>query len=115
MRILFLDDDEFRHDVFAEKAIDHDVLHVRSAKEAISAMKKERFDLACLDHDLGTKDTGYDVAVAIEGGFCHPPLSVIVHSYNPVGSTRMVYAIRRKTNAIALPFGPGMYTNIGKP
>lgn len=113
MRILFLDDDEFRHNTFADKAKAHSVIHVRTAKEAISALKKERFDLACLDHDLAEPITGYAVAVAIEEGRCIAPREVVVHSYNPIGADRMVYAIKRAgVFAYAKPFGPGMYNTL---
>jgi len=99
MRVLFLDDDEGRHALFKQASIGHDVLHVRTAVEAIDAMKRERFDLAALDHDLGGRqfvdsdeeETGYQVAKAVE---TIPedkwPLRIIVHSYNQEGARRMV-------------------------
>jgi hypothetical protein len=46
----------------------------------------------CLDHDLGTEETGYDVLVwAVER--CILPKKVQLVTMNPVGRKRMVVAL----------------------
>ena len=53
MKILFLDDMEIRHKAFARAAIGHEVIAVKTAQEAIQALREEpRFDYVSLDHDL---------------------------------------------------------------
>lgn len=98
MKILFLDDDETRHQTFRRKSIGHDVTYVYCVKDAIRALDSNRFDVASLDHDLGGKQlvtsdgvepTGYLVAkhIATMSGF--RPKEVIIHSYNQVGARNM--------------------------
>lgn len=66
-------------------------LHVRTAKDAIEAIKSGRVRKVSLDHDLGDPGfgTGYDVAKFIEESAFNgsiSPLQVSVHSANPVGA-----------------------------
>ena len=98
MKILILDDDENRHTLFDLNYRGHELIHVRTAAEAIGFLKSETFDVACLDHDLGgmqmvdswgTEPTGYDVAKWIA---MHPerkPKLIYIHSYNPDGARNM--------------------------
>ena len=49
------------------------------------------------DHDLGTKKTGYDIAVMIEKMAYHKKIHRIaweVHSANPVGRDRIISAMK---------------------
>jgi hypothetical protein len=105
MRILFLDDDERRHEEFRKHAAGHYVLHVYTAAAAIKSLTLEpRFDVASLDHDLELlhygKDadgygTGMEVAefIRIMPRDLRPGL-VVIHSWNPGGSQRMARALR---------------------
>lgn len=102
MKILFLDDDEQRHDAFRRESIGHDVRHVRTVEQAIKALREHGpYDVASLDHDLGREHYasgpghGYDVAVFLEEHTALCPPTVIVHSYNPNGARRMLAALQR--------------------
>lgn len=54
MRVLILDDDDERHQYFAEIYGGQEVVHVRKYSEALSALDSQRpFDVIQLDHDLG--------------------------------------------------------------
>lgn len=92
-------------------------LWVETAEEAIKWLKTKRVLFASLDHDLspphyessgklhvpGSKGTGYEVAEFLEfsarspGGDPEvlPPHGVRVHSMNPEGSKRMIFAITK--------------------
>lgn len=98
MRILVLDDMETRHRVFRQCFIGCDTVHVETAQQAISALRKgPRFDLAHLDHDLteehydaynagrpvtdegtGMEVVNFIVAMTEEAR----PKQVVVHSWN---------------------------------
>jgi CheY-like chemotaxis protein len=97
MRILVLDDEQYRHDEFARRFTGHDVTHVRMVHEALDALRGPRFDLAQLDHDLGSGDgTGRDVAEFIAAmPESHRPSFVSVHSFNPPGARLMVAILLR--------------------
>lgn len=69
-------------------------LHVRTAKEAIEAIRSGRVAVASLDHDLGGEEngTGYEVAkfveeAAFQGALA--PMNLSVHSANPVGASNI--------------------------
>ena len=68
-------------------------LRVKTAAEAIDAIRRGGVSMVSLDHDLGDGNgTGYEVAKYIEesafnGGLI--PMEVRVHSANPVGRANM--------------------------
>jgi ActR/RegA family two-component response regulator len=97
MRILVLDDEQYRHDGFAMRFAGQDVTHVRTVAEAFKALDGERFEMACLDHDLGSGDgTGLDVAERIAAMTREArPRYVLVHSFNPPGARRMVATLKQ--------------------
>ena len=69
-------------------------LHVRTAKEAIEAIKSGRVSEISLDHDLGGEEngTGYEVAKFIEEAAFQgalAPMRLVVHSANPVGANNI--------------------------
>lgn len=69
-------------------------MHVRTAKEAIEAIKSGRVAEASLDHDLGGEEngTGYEVAKFIEEAAFQgalAPMRISVHSANPIGRNNM--------------------------
>jgi len=106
MRILFLDDDDLRHEVFAEqaKAGGHEAFHARTLGEFMGLTDGKHFDEIWLDHDLndfqheskwtdmyGTgEQTGVDAArwLAVQLPE-HRPAKVVIHSWNPTGANRM--------------------------
>lgn len=107
MRILYLDDDPYRHATFAYTAD-----RARTAQEAIRLLKESPFpyDLVSLDHDLADEhyasfhkgempvdSTGYDVACYIEQMPEHLlPRWVNTHSFNPAGRARIMAAVRNR-------------------
>ena len=51
MKILLLDDDPVRHDVFGDRWADDDLTHASTYAAAIAALQLERFDRVALDHE----------------------------------------------------------------
>lgn len=125
MRILFLDDSQPRHDAYRSWTIGHVVEHVHTVRQALAALKGERFDLASLDHDLceassigqpATEPTGYDAAMALaEMPAERRPRAVAVHSMNPAGASRMVEALEgHVTRVYRAPFSQPSVFNVLK-
>lgn len=79
------------------KPADFDVW-LRTADAAIKALRVGGVTHISLDHDLGEEKTGYDVAKFIETE-AHSkrlaPLTVSVHSANPVGRKNIQAAIEK--------------------
>jgi len=113
MKILVLEDDierieEFRKRFQNVKGIEN-VDFCYSAKVCIELLKKEKYSLIFLDHDLGDKvfvnsneqNTGAEVARWIEQNPLESGQSVIIHSVNPSGAKYMMSAIK---GAIHVPF-----------
>jgi len=106
MKILVLDDNETRLRLFRQKFIGHEILCVRTVKEAIKTLKKEGFDAVFLDHDLGGKEnvasgpeTGYEVAYWLSKHPEKKPPQIVIHSFNTVGSRNMHALIPEATIA----------------
>lgn len=115
MRMLFLDDEQWRHD--GQRVMQshrYAIDHVYNVTQAISALKETCYDLVSLDHDLqedhyrtdqpsGT-GTGLEVAryIAANPSCC---ARVIVHSLNDVGARRMITELHAAgVSAIRMPF-----------
>lgn len=67
-----------------------------TAQEAIFMLKSGKVEEISLDHDLGTEDTGYDVALWIEEAAFSGQLNRIkwnIHSNNPSGASRIRAAL----------------------
>lgn len=110
MRLLLLEDDLLRISEFERRAKEHKLALtvVSSATACIRLLeiglekKTVKYDLICLDHDLGGeifvdtkhKNTGSEVARWISE---HPEsvkgALVVVHSFNPAGAKNMVSLI----------------------
>jgi hypothetical protein len=106
MRELFLDDDELRHEVFAEqcKARGNEPSHAHTLDEFMGMTDGKHWDIVHLDHDLNDfsfvskwtdmygdgEQTGVDAArwLAVQLPE-HRPSKVIIHSWNPSGAARM--------------------------
>ena len=112
MHVLFLDDDEARHQVF-KKAIDGlgmDVTYVYTAKDAIAELEAHHFDIFFSDHDLGGRiyvdpedsNTGSQVARWLHINPDHLPTKIILHTFNKAGAD---YMLGYLLNAQWIPFG----------
>jgi CheY-like chemotaxis protein len=105
MRILILDDDDARHDIWRDSftKAGHDVVNVHTIAEFEDAIAGPRFDLIFLDHDLNDFSKKYQSVT--KGGYkltgkaaCHAirtlttgkqPRTVIIHSWNEEGALDM--------------------------
>lgn len=115
-RVLILEDNKFRNDLFREKLGGKCRLHMhKKAWPAIEAAKTLKFDLILLDHDLGgrqyvTEDaengTGYDVAKELPNTI-NKDTPVVIHSGNPVGAQNMLAVLGR--TAVYIPFGTDLF------
>lgn len=122
LKVLFLDDDQQRHDSFtkelkrrgidAELAEVHFAYSIWDAKEELQT-KDEAFDIAFLDHDLsgqqmvmqregtGTIVAEYIAAMPQE----QQPKLVVVHSFNATGAQRMMKILQAaKISCLYIPF-----------
>lgn len=120
MRVLVLDDEEYRHFIFNIKYQGHDLKSVYSADEAIAALDGDAtYDIVQLDHDLADvhykeakpgalgEKTGVDVAVHIARYMDRSkvPARVIVHSLNGPGACYMRDLLRDAgMNVVYIPF-----------
>ena len=76
---------------------DHYDVHVKTAEEAIEALKTKLVTHISFDHDLGQEKTGYDVAKYIEKRAWQgilPRVKWEVHTQNPVGRDNITNAMR---------------------
>lgn len=107
MNVIFLDDDQERHDAFEKQSVGDVVFHVYNVPEFRTLFRTGVvFDIAYLDHDLGDFDgggynftsveiTGLDAVkflVALKEDGKEVPF-VVVHSWNPIGAKRMCDAL----------------------
>ena len=70
---------------------------LKTCKATITMLMMHDIEVLSLDHDLGTKDTGYDVLLWIEQAVAlarYNPPKLLVHSANPVGRDKMFQAIK---------------------
>ncbi len=111
---LVLDDDRNRHNYFRDRFNDSDKKfiadHVLTAEQCIEAIKKKKYVLIFLDHDLSgevfvdvnRKDTGSEVARWISK---NPDrienCKVFIHSFNEEGANHMAGLIPNSTKAPA--------------
>ena len=121
MNILFLDDDEIRHEMFEKWVIKGiQATTTKSYKEFIAVAPLKNWDIIFLDHDLGVEDqmciphvtnrfpTGSDVArYMIENDI--KAKKIIIHSYNSVGAANMINIFKEiGVTAIYHPFDAGL-------
>ena len=125
MNILFLDDDEIRHEMFwrwthQTERHDYYTTKVHSYKQFTEIAPTKNWDIIFLDHDLGVEDqmciphvtnrfpTGSDVArYMIENDI--KAKKIIIHSYNSVGAANMINIFKEVgVTAIYHPFDAGL-------
>lgn len=112
MKILILDDDDKRHEIFDLMLKGHQVTHARRYRDFFVSMSKERPDLVYLDHDLdlAARDpsvyrtqngslkafTGLDAARLLAAlPKKNRPNFVVVHSMNSSRSQDIVKVLAR--------------------
>lgn len=108
MKVLVLDDDVARQKQFQRQWIGHDITVVATVAETIECLKKEKWDIAFLDHDLDGKayissgpGTGYEVAQWLTKHPQRKPVLIVIHSFNKVGVLEMNLLL---IEAIIAPF-----------
>lgn len=70
---------------------------VLNYKEAITKLKRTKFSIIDLDHDLGEEKTGYDICkYIIENDIQFDKIRI--HTSNPVGRDNMIQLLERYTN-----------------
>ena len=115
LELLFLDDNHARHGLLKTWCKNAD--HCYDYDGCINLLKRKRYDVVSLDHDLGEEDelcipgvtnkcmTGTDVAKFI-AKLVQKPRFAIVHSYNPVGAASMETILSEAgIKTIRVPFG----------
>lgn len=119
MRILFLDDDRRRHELFREWAQakgQMNVTHAYTADGAAEYMAENDYNLVFLDHDLADEHYGSGLGERPGDGtglarwmvdHWRSSGRVVVHSWNPDGAGRMV-ALLAPWKAVHVPFGPAL-------
>lgn len=122
MEILFVDDMEIRHVKARSRFIGEVFTSAYTAKEAISKMSKQLYDVVCLDHDLSEAHyleafegnipsligSGTEIAEWMAGAefpVGNKPGLVVLHSLNPAGRKRMYDFLHyAKFNVKEMPF-----------
>lgn len=104
-KILILEDDMNRMKQFKVKFRGHSIYHFDNANEAIEELKRTKFDLICLDHDLGGKQMEWDednngMMVAEYLKENPQECKTVVHSFNNIRGPLMADII---TNAVYIP------------
>lgn len=116
MKILFLDDNQYRIFVAISKlGDDNEISIVMTAQEAIEMLEKHVFDVVYLDHDLGGKvyqssdeeNCGMEVVRWIIKNL--PPIGkIVIHSWNIPAAMRMKEMLwRAGYNVVQSPFYAG--------
>ena len=77
----------------------YEIRIAKSYDEAVSELHRFRYDVICLDHDLGDGPTGYDLCKYIIAKNIYCP-EYRIHTSNPVGRKNMTELLQRYTNAI---------------
>lgn len=81
-RILILDDERKRHRGLKKLLIGHDLTHTYLCKQAVSALQREKFDVAFLDHDLHEEEDGRDFCRWALANPDRCPNKIFIHSHN---------------------------------
>lgn len=109
MKILFVDDDDWRHNSMAGScaAKNFDLTQAFTVNQAIDLLKSQRFDWVYLDFDMNdhqyiSKDqNGGDVAIFLTTeSLSNPPKGVVVHSHNEAGAESMMRTLKNRGFAV---------------
>ena len=110
--IFVLEDDPERNQIILNRlSLKYPVVITNSSDLAIDILKRTKFTLLLLDHDLGGRqmvgsgeyDTGFRVAAAIPSTY-NKDSAAIIHSYNPTGAQKMFDVLTTKRK-VRTPFG----------
>ena len=77
----------------------YEIIIARDYDEAVSYLHRFRYDVICLDHDLGDGPTGYDLCKYIIAKHIYCP-EYRIHTSNPVGRKNMAELLERYTDSI---------------
>lgn len=97
MKILFLDDEPSRHEVFANQYQGHQIWHAYSIERFEKHLEQvEKFDVISFDFDLGENENGLDCAELMlqRVPYSRWPRECWVHSSNTPGTDRLVHSLR---------------------
>jgi hypothetical protein len=108
-KIFVLEDSIERIKEFQKYLAGKEVVYTDDVDIAIRELRKTKFDLIFLDHDLDGKvfvdstveKTGYHVITCLAGSI-NEETEVIVHSLNPTGAANMIKA--HPFNVVHIPF-----------
>jgi CheY-like chemotaxis protein len=92
MRILILEDDGYRVNVFVDLFNQHELTITESAYSAIDYLTEQVFDVIFLDHDLGINNgSGSLVSSFLRENPCNDNNNaiIIIHSWNVPAATSM--------------------------
>jgi CheY-like chemotaxis protein len=112
MRILILEDDDFRITHFIEKFYTHSLKITEDANNAIWHLSLGLFDVIFLDNDLGDGNGyGADVAAYLEENpdNLNNQSQIIIHSWNVPAAKSMMKLL---PNAIFMPFNSDEFNNL---
>ncbi len=102
-RILIVEDDSKRLQLFADMFNKNNIDFASNADKAIEKLKDQQYDLICLDYDLGLDDKGHRVADYIVKNHVCPQAHILVHSMNSQGRQDM-FRILNGRNVEVCPF-----------
>ncbi len=123
MNIFILEDDDGRIQIF-KNILDssHNAIYCDNAKDALTILSENKFDVIFLDHDLGglvyvdseDPNTGFQVAKNISSDVeKYKNVKIIIHSWNPVGAINMFNVLVEKgMKSYCIPFGSSLFKNI---
>lgn len=128
VKVLFLDDDPTRHDLFLQSMCGRvEVIQAWGFFEAVKFLKEHKPHTVFLDHDLGdhrepdriasmyggrgSELTGEDVARYIFNNEEVHPTQCVVHSHNPDGAKNIAAWMQKVCPVEVVQFGQ-MFTNL---
>jgi len=108
MKILFVDDQKVRFDLFKTVFSDENFVleYAKTVSSAIKCLNENDYDLVCLDHDMGEKKSGQDIANHMVKSEKNFPF-VWIHSMNVYGSHGIKFILSTSKNVgtmIVIPF-----------
>ena len=92
MRVLVVDEDPSRQQVFRTRYVAHELVIVDALMEAIAALTHHRFDLVLLDDCLCDNQVAGNVIaryISTTIPVSKRPSEVIIHSLNPIAASLM--------------------------
>ena len=87
MKILILEDDENRIELFKSVIDPRNRIHICRNMYEAEGRWDPYYDIMLLDHDLGERATGYDFVKMYHRGFSNA--DIVIHAWNCVGARRM--------------------------